>query len=247
MLPSLKRKQGHVSSANSKEKSDQAAHQDVAHMRAETSRLKSASDQRGGKVSDTIEEGGSENEAAPRLSRRAAREAPEEISSKKPVSWRRKVVSGPKRSNRVDPRFDPLVVGDWSAAQQTMSRKNYAFIDEIKEKETTQLRETIKKTKDAELKEQLKRQLMSSESQRKAREQKLREQMLAEEHRQKEKELVKQGKKPFYLKRSEQKKRLLLDQYQSLGEKQREKLVERRRKKLASKERKTEAFITRRS
>ncbi len=66
-----------------------------------------------------------------------------------------------------------------------------------------------------------------------------------DEHRKQEKELVKQGKKPFYLKKSEQKKRVLIDKFASMKKGQVDRAIERRRKKVAGKEKK-ELPMTRR-
>ncbi len=57
------------------------------------------------------------------------------------------------------------------------------------------------------------------ESRKKAQDRRDRERAVIEEHRKKEKELVAQGKTPFYLKRSEQKKRVLADQFQGMKKK----------------------------
>ena len=59
-------------------------------------------------------------------------------------------------------------------------------------------------------------------------------------HRAQEKELIKQGKKPFFLKKAEQKKLALVERYAGLKDKdkQLERVMERKRKKKASKERK---------
>ena len=54
----------------------------------------------------------------------------------------------------------------------------------------------------------------------------------------KEKELVKQGKKPFFLKKSEQKKLLLMDKYAGMSKSQVDKAIEKKRKKVAGKEKK---------
>jgi ribosomal RNA-processing protein 36 len=101
-----------------------------------------------------------------------------------------------------------------------------------------ELRQAIKKTKNEDDKEKLKRKLLSMESQKKAREAKLKQQEIVHEHKKRERELIKEGKQPFYLKKSEQKKLALIDRFQNMKGKQREKAIERRRKKVASKERK---------
>lgn len=117
------------------------------------------------------------------------------------------------------------------------ARRAYSFLDEYRDSEMGTLRATIKKTKDANSKEELKRALASMQSKKQAQKQRDKENKLLEEHRRREKELVKQGKKPFYLKKSEQKKQLLVDRFEGLKGREVDRVIERRRKKLASKER----------
>jgi ribosomal RNA-processing protein 36 len=100
-------------------------------------------------------------------------------------------------------------------------------------------------TKDEESKEKLKQALMSMESRKKAQIRKDKEQEILEKHRREEKEAVRQGKKPFYLKKAEQKKRVLLDQYGDLKGKQLDRVIERRRKKVEGKEKKRIPFARR--
>jgi ribosomal RNA-processing protein 36 len=168
------------------------------------------------------------------------------MTAKKPVSRKRDfltVTAETKKPQPRDPRFMPLGPGASTATtgnkvDEIKARKAYAFLDEYRESEMQQLRAAIKKTKDPAQKEQLQRALTSMESRKKAQERKDRERAVLEEHRKKEKELVKQGKTPFYLKRSEQKKRVLVEQFQGLKKKQVDKVIERRRKKIAAKEKK---------
>lgn len=61
---------------------------------------------------------------------------------------------------------------------------------------------------------------------------------MVREHRKEEKERMKEGKKPFYLKEGEIKKRALVTRFEGMGEKKRERVLERRRRKKAGKEKK---------
>ena len=122
--------------------------------------------------------------------------------------------------------------------QEIKARKAYAFLDEYRDSEIVALKQQIKKAKDAGVREDLKRQLMSMESKRKARLRKDEGEKLLADHRRSEKEAVAQGKKPFYLKKSEQKKQLLLNRYQGMSKGQVDKAIERKRKKVAGKEKK---------
>ncbi|KAI0133044.1 DUF947-domain-containing protein [Hypoxylon sp. NC0597] len=164
---------------------------------------------------------------------RSSKHAPVEQSSKRPVSRKREVVSIHKPVAR-DPRFSAAVSG--RPIDEDRLRKAYSFLDEYRDSEMAELRAAIKKTKDAAAKEELKRTLASMESKKQAQKQRDKERELLEEHRRQEKELVKQGKKPFYLKKSEQKKQLLVDRFAGM-KKQVDRVIERKRKKLAARER----------
>ncbi|EKG11217.1 hypothetical protein MPH_11688 [Macrophomina phaseolina MS6] len=164
---------------------------------------------------------------------RSSKHAPAVMSSKKPVSRKREVLAPKKRVAR-DPRFDPLA----GPVDSNMLKHNYSFLDQYRDSEMAELKATIKKTKNEEDKEILKKKLLSMESQKKAKESKERYEKIVKEHKKQEKEAVKQGKTPFFLKKSEVKKRALVDQFSSMKGKQRERLIERRRKKATAKERK---------
>ncbi|CAI0642121.1 unnamed protein product [Colletotrichum noveboracense] len=176
---------------------------------------------------------GRKPKSAADLAKRTSKHAPMEMSSKRQVSRKREVIAVPKMEVR-DPRFDPLS----GPVDEAKARKAYAFLDEYRADEMKQLRAEIKKTKDAAKKEEMKRLLLSMESKMKARQRKDREQELMQEHKRREKELVKQGKQPFYLKKAEQKKRLLVDQFSNMKKRQVDKSIERKRKKVVAKERK---------
>ncbi|KAL7816968.1 hypothetical protein V8C44DRAFT_322128 [Trichoderma aethiopicum] len=174
-------------------------------------------------------------------SKRSSKHAPQEMTSKKPVSRRREILPDPRRKAR-DPRFDALT---GPPPDEAKLARNYAFLDEYREREMAELRAQIKKTKDEHAKAELKRQLLSMESKKKARQKKEEEARLLQEHRKKEKELVAQGKQPFYLRKSEQKKQLLLNRYANMSKGQVDRAIERKRKKVAGKEKKELAHLER--
>lgn len=175
-------------------------------------------------------------------SKRSSKHAPQEMTSKKPVTRRREILADPRRKAR-DPRFEALT----GRLDEAKVAKNYAFLDEYRESEMADLRVQIKKTKDINVKEDLKRQLLSMESKKKARQKKEDETKLLQEHRKKEKELVAQGKQPFYLRKSEQKKQLLMNRFADMSKSQVDKAIERKRKKVVSKEKKELISLERRS
>lgn len=161
------------------------------------------------------------------------------------MSRKREVVVAPKRVVR-DPRFESLATGaSEGAADDERTRWKYGFLDKYREDEMKELRDAIKVTRDEEAKEKLKRALLSMESRKKAQARKDKEAEILREHRRGEKEKVKMGKQPFYLKKAEQKKRLLLDQFGELKGKQLDRVIERRRKKVEGKEKKKMPFARR--
>jgi ribosomal RNA-processing protein 36 len=171
---------------------------------------------------------------------RSSKNAPTEISSKKAVSRKREIVPVIKREHR-DPRFDPLV----GQVDNTKVNKAYSFLNDYRQDEIKALKEQIKKTKDEDEKEKLKRALHSMESKVKAAARKAKESEILDKHRKEEKKLVKEGKTPFYLKKAEQKKQFIMDQYSSLKGKQLDHVIERRRKKVEGKEKKNLPYARR--
>lgn len=164
---------------------------------------------------------------------RSSKHAPAELSTKKAVSRRREVVQVKKLDHR-DPRFEPFG-GPIDGAKL---KKNYSFLDNYRDSEMAELRAAILNCKNADSLEKLKQALRSMESRKKTDAVKGQEQAILRIHRAKEKELVKQGKKPFYLKRGEQRKLALVERFEGLKERQVDKLIERRRKKKTARERK---------
>ncbi|KAJ4347904.1 rRNA biogenesis protein rrp36 [Didymosphaeria variabile] len=179
---------------------------------------------------DDSDDSGSDSDTAPRA--RSSKHAPAVQTSKKAVSRKRQVVDAKKPKFR-DPRFD---IGP--QPDDNTLHKRYAFLNDYKISEMNELRDAIKKTKNEADKEKLKKKLTSMESQQKAQRNKDQQQDVLREHKKKERELVKQGKTPFFLKKSEQKKLALVDRFQNMKSKDRDRAIERRRKKATAKERK---------
>ncbi|KAF8427276.1 hypothetical protein EV426DRAFT_699099 [Tirmania nivea] len=174
--------------------------------------------------------------------KRASKSAPAEQSSKKPVSRYRGAVEVNIPKAR-DPRFDSAA----GAVNESQFKKNYAFLNEYKEKEIGALKEEIKKAKSKGTRggaglerdaQEMKRMLKRMESQKQTQEAKDRSAALVAEYKKKERELIKQGKTPYFLKKSEQKRMILMDRYSKLGEKELDRVLARKRKHKAAKERK---------
>jgi len=191
---------------------------------------------------------GGDNEAAERRAgrrdrrefSRSSKHAPTEVSSKKAVSRKREVIPIIKRDYR-DPRFEPLA----GPVDESKVRQAYSFLDDYRDDEIQELKAAIKRTKDDDAREKLKRALASMESKKQAQSRKIKQQEILDRHREEEKELVKQGKQPFYLKKAEQKKRALLDRFSQLKSKQVDHIIERRRRKLESRAKKKLPFSRR--
>ncbi|KAI0166697.1 DUF947-domain-containing protein [Hypoxylon sp. FL1284] len=166
---------------------------------------------------------------------RAHKHAPTEQTSKRPVTRRREVVPIARRAAR-DPRFSSAT--STRPEDEARSRRAYGFLDEYRDSEMGALRAAARKTRDPGAREELKRAVASMESRRKAQQRRDDEAKMLADHRRRERDLVRQGKQPFYLKKSEQKRRLLVDRFEGLKPKQVDRTIERRRKKLASKEKK---------
>uniref|UniRef100_A0A493SSN1 rRNA biogenesis protein RRP36 n=1 Tax=Anas platyrhynchos platyrhynchos TaxID=8840 RepID=A0A493SSN1_ANAPP len=134
---------------------------------------------------------------------------PVEMSAKKPVPFLRQVVPVTKKVGYRDPRFDDLS-GEY---KPEVFMKTYSFLDAIKKQEKEK---QLKKCRDAEQKEKLQQLLnrMTQQEQAQKKQQKQRERELSFKRRQRE--LAKQGKKPFFLKKSEKRKLELAEKYAEL-------------------------------
>jgi ribosomal RNA-processing protein 36 len=164
--------------------------------------------------------------------KRANKNCPMEISSKKPVSRKRQVIEEPKRRHR-DPRFDETTQNVNSAH----FKQNYAFLDAYRQSEVEALKKELERSKDPEDRRRLKQLLGKYKSEEKLQEQRALKASVRKEWRQQELEKVKQGKRPFYLKRSAQQQLEMERRYATLKEQgQVEKVVERKLKRSAQRD-----------
>ncbi|TLD25436.1 hypothetical protein PspLS_05763 [Pyricularia sp. CBS 133598] len=200
---------------------------------------------RGRETRDSSDKLGSKSAASASAPGRKTKSAPEEMSSKRPVSRYREVVKPPPnaRPKPRDVRFEQELTGE----DYQRFRRNYAFLDEYRNDEMSKLREIISRKKGVTPadREDAKLKLRKMEDEKRSQERKDREYELMREHKKKEKELVKQGKKPFFLKKSEQKKMLLMDKFAGMSKGQVDKAIEKKRKKVAGKEKKQLPFARR--
>ncbi|KAJ5826175.1 rRNA biogenesis protein rrp36 [Penicillium riverlandense] len=173
--------------------------------------------------------------------KRSSKHAPMVQSSKYAVSRKRTVIEPAAVAKARDPRFDAAVMGHSGAGKHSeAASKAYAFLDEYRASELKDLKEQFAKTKNAQQKEALKKQIRSASDKMRAMEARKRERDVIADHKKKEKQLIREGKKstPYYLKKSDLKKQVMMKKYEEMGSRDRAKALERRRKKMASKERK---------
>lgn len=171
---------------------------------------------------------------------RSSKHAPMELSSKRAVTRRRTAVELPPAPKSRDPRFDAAVMGHSGVGKHAHGGKAYAFLDEYRASELAELKASLGKTKNPEMKEKIKAQIRTAQDKLRSAANKKREEEVRAEHKSREKQLIKEGKKatPYYLKQSDLKKQVLEKKYGEMGSRERAKALERRRKKMASKEKK---------
>lgn len=136
---------------------------------------------------------------------------PRELSAHMAPPPVRMVVPVAKKSAR-DPRFDDLS----GQLNDDLFRKSYSFLKDVQQKEKTELQKKMRKAKDPERKEQLARLMQRVQNQEQEQADKLKRQKQKADRRKAEGAQVQQGKKPFFLKKSDEKKLRLLDSYQRL-------------------------------
>ncbi|KAL6010612.1 hypothetical protein ACLOJK_001047 [Asimina triloba] len=159
--------------------------------------------------------------------RRANKNRPMEMSSKKPVGRFREVVQAPKKVAR-DPRFESLC--------GTLDTDGYAPLASPSVQEE-KLQKLIKKSKDPKVIEELKTHISWIDKQLKAGPSRSADAKILAEHKKKEREAAKQGKRPFYLKKSEIRERKLIEKYNQLKAKGKlDAFIEKRRKRNAAKD-----------
>ncbi|KAI8355275.1 hypothetical protein B0O80DRAFT_40073 [Mortierella sp. GBAus27b] len=167
------------------------------------------------------------------IERRTDKNRPMEVGSKKPVGRFRQVVEV-SSSKRRDPRFDSLS----GKLHTDLFEKSYSFLKDYRADEMSKLREQVKKEKDVTTKEKLERQLSRMVDRQSTEAAQKRRQDIKRDHKRKERELIAQGKNPFFLKKADQKRLELIDKFQHLKDnpKALNRAMEKRRKRNAAKE-----------
>lgn len=128
---------------------------------------------------------------------RANKNRPVEMSSKKPVSRFREVIQVPKKVVR-DPRFETLC-GKFDGEG---FKKRYSFLYQNElPAEKEEIKKQLKKASDPAVVDELKNQMGWIDKQLKSAVTKRTDKEILAEHKKKEKEAAKQGKRPYYLKK----------------------------------------------
>ena len=172
---------------------------------------------------------------------RSSKHAPAAMSTRNPVSRKRIIFSPPPTEKFRDPRFDASVVAD-SRRDNTSStqgaNRNYAFLSDYQATEVLELKAQLKKTKDPDQHAQLKRQIMSIEAKLRNAQFQRREAEILQEHKRKEREAIREGKKarPYYLKQSDLKKQIEQERQEAMGKRARDKSEKRKKKREKTKD-----------
>ncbi|XP_018606361.2 ribosomal RNA processing protein 36 homolog [Scleropages formosus] len=182
---------------------------------------------------------GEKTEAGPaKKKKRLNKNRPMEISSKKPAPFLRQVVPVKKKLLR-DPRFDNLS-GEF---KPEIFEKTYSFLNDVKQKEKMEVQKMLKKVKEPNKKEQLQLLLRRMVNQESAQESKARRREKELEFKKKQRQLVEQGHRPFFLKKSDKRKLELAEKYSDLKKSGKlENFLKKKRKRNAVKDRKKLPF-----
>lgn len=188
----------------------------------------------GTKVYNKIAYGATKQQQKNEPMKRLNKHRPQEISAKKHVPFLRKVVPVKKRISR-DPRFDDLS-GEF---KPEIFNQTHKFINDLREKEVQLVKKNLKKAKSKSKKGELKALLKRMENQQRERQRQEQDREKELEFKRKQREMVGQGHKPFYLKKSDMKKLELAEKYSELKRSGKlENFLSKKRKRNATKDRK---------
>ena len=172
------------------------------------------------------------------LSKRTSKHGPTVRSSRHAVSRRRDIFDPSPTSKSRDPRFDASVSGLSYSTGAEKVNKNYAFLSEYQASEILDLKAQIRKAKDPEVRDVMKRQLMSLDSKIRAVEVRQRKDEIIKRHKESEKVAIQRGQKskPYFLKKSDIKHEISKQRFDGMSKKARNKSMERKRKRVKGKE-----------
>ncbi|KAK7390085.1 hypothetical protein VNO78_25384 [Psophocarpus tetragonolobus] len=165
--------------------------------------------------------------------KRANKNRPMEASSKKPVSALREVIQAPKKVVR-DPRFESLC-GNFDP-EGFRKRYNFLYENDLPA-ERQALKKELKKLKDPKRVNEIEERVSWIDKQLKSDSAKHIDAKILTKHKRKEREAAKQGKRPFYLKKSEIRKQRLVEKYNNLKSSGKlEAFLEKKRRRNAAKD-----------
>ena len=181
---------------------------------------------------------------------RSSKHAPAEQSSRRAVPRYRPVIDiaqDPYHSR--DPRFSYTSTGQ-QPQNDERAKKRYAFLGEYRDSELSNLKDTLAGLKQRKNKrkskmltegeeeevQELRRNINSIENKKKSEASVERQKEIVRSHKKEEKEKIKQGKKPYFLKNSELKERAEKERFEGMKAKEKEKIMDRRRKKQSQRE-----------
>ncbi|PSN40599.1 Ribosomal RNA processing protein 36 [Blattella germanica] len=164
--------------------------------------------------------------------KRENKNRPREMSSKRPMPTDHLIIKTKKTIPR-DPRFDSLC----GTYDEKVFRRSYAFLDRIRSKEKFKLKKELKTETDTGRKEEIKYLIQRMENQeREKKKLQMKNKRKQEEHNANI-DMLRQGKKPVYIKKSEKKVLELVDQFEELKKTGKlNKHIEKQRKKNARKD-----------
>ncbi|KAB8416387.1 hypothetical protein FH972_024906 [Carpinus fangiana] len=224
----------HTSSLSQQEPSEklQALRDRLADLRAQ--KRKSKAKDRNQKAHNDDSGSGSDGEEGPHS--RSSKHAPAEQTSKRPITRKRiitEVSNNPTHAR--DPRFSAAS----GYIDPTTVARRYAFLSTYRDGEIKELKEAVKKARDPEEKAKLRVAAGRMENRARVEKQREKEAEVRRQHKKEEREKVKQGKKPYFLKKGEVKKQVLVDKFEGMSGKDRERLVKRRKQKEAQREKRS--------
>lgn len=161
--------------------------------------------------------------------------APAELPSNKPVRRLRVTADNTKKEDKfMDPRFAEYT----GKLDLDKFHNSYAFLDQYQESEINNLSKVSKKLKSENKKQVVKSELLKMKQEMTERRRALRAKEVIKEAEREERQKVKEGKKPFFLKNSAKKAIVLEERFKELKKDHKlKKFIEKKRRKNASKDR----------
>ncbi|KRT83095.1 hypothetical protein AMK59_3638, partial [Oryctes borbonicus] len=167
--------------------------------------------------------------------KRANKNRPREMSSKRKVNVRNEISQVKKQQSFRDPRFDPLC----GTFNEKMFKENYKFLFDMKRKEHKQLERELENSDDLEEKKKIKFLMQRLGNQIREHDKREKQRNKIQEEKREIRNKLKIGEKPIFKKKSEKKLEGLIEKYEELKKSNKlQKHIEKRSKKLASKNKK---------